>query len=59
MIEEKEFIVIEYCCAEMGREMNEHGTWEITEDGNMSCWDGECAIGGKFCFNCGEKIEIQ
>lgn len=56
----KQFKVIEYCCAQMGREMKDFEGWEINEESSeMYCWDGECAIGGKFCSHCGQKIIIQ
>lgn len=51
----KEFIVLEYCCAQMGRDMKEYPHWEIT-DGEMSCYDSECGVGGKFCSHCGQQI---
>lgn len=54
----KEFIVIDYCCAEMAREMNECPEWTI-EDGQMLCWDGETGVGGNYCSECGQKIIIQ
>jgi hypothetical protein len=53
----KEFKVIEYCCAEMGREMNYYKNWGIF-DGEMSCGDYEGGVGGKYCSHCGQKIEI-
>jgi hypothetical protein len=54
----KQFIVLEYCCAEMGREMKYYWNWEIL-NGEMSCGDYECGVGGKFCCHCGEKIIIK
>lgn len=53
----KEFIVLEMCCAEMGREMKECPEWTI-EDGKMLCWDGSAGVGGNYCSECGQKIEI-
>jgi hypothetical protein len=55
----KEFMVLEYCCGEMLRLMKDFDEWSVTEDGQMSCWDGECVIGGRFCCFCGQKIVIQ
>ena len=53
----REFIVLEMCCAEMGREMNACPEWTV-EDGKMLCWDGEAGVGGNYCSECGKKIEI-
>jgi hypothetical protein len=55
--DKKEFIVLEYCCMDMAKEMKECPVWEI-EEGQMFCFDGECGIGGKYCSECGQKIEI-
>jgi hypothetical protein len=53
----KTFKVIEYCCAELGREMKDYDNWEIYED-MISCMDCESSFLGRFCPYCGEKIEI-
>jgi hypothetical protein len=55
----KDFIVIEYCCAKMGRDMAENKCWEISEDGEMECFDYESGFSGNYCSHCGEKIIIE
>ena len=55
----KEFIVIEYCCAMMGKDMSEYNYWYISDGGEMMCVDSECGVGGRFCSHCGEKIIIE
>ena len=55
----KEFIVIEYCCAKMGRDMAENNYWVINDDGEMDVSDYESGFSGKYCSHCGEKITIQ
>lgn len=54
---DKQFIVIEYCCTDMARDMKENRSWYI-ENGEMQCWDYESGFSGKYCSHCGEKIEI-
>ena len=55
----KSFIVINYCCAKMGRSMGFYPYWSINNEGEMDCGDMECGIGGNYCCYCGEKITIQ
>ena len=55
----KEFIVINYCCAQMGRDMAEYDYWSINDSGEMFCSGYEGGVGGIFCAHCGEKITIH
>ena len=55
--DDKKVKVISYCCQEMKNDMKEYRYWEIF-NGELSCGDMECGIGGKYCSHCGDRITI-
>lgn len=55
----KEFIVLEYCCERMGREMNQYPYWQIYNNDEMDCGDYEGGVGGRYCCYCGKEIIIK
>lgn len=54
----KSFIVIEYCCARIAKDMKENRSWYI-EDKEIQCWDYESGFSARYCPHCGKEIIIK